>query len=62
MVLLEPHPGRGANSWRSAAPPAPSDSTRALADLPPDDVARIADAVPALTRLADALRRSATRR
>jgi DNA-binding MarR family transcriptional regulator len=31
---------------------------RALADLSPDDVARIADAVPALTRLADALRRT----
>ena len=30
----------------------------ALADLPEDDVARIAAAVPALTRLADALRRS----
>jgi DNA-binding MarR family transcriptional regulator len=30
----------------------------ALAELPPGDVARIADAVPALTRLADALRRS----
>ena len=30
----------------------------ALAELSPDDVARIADAVPALTRLADALRRS----
>ena len=30
----------------------------ALADLTPDDVARIAAAVPALTRLADALRRS----
>jgi DNA-binding MarR family transcriptional regulator len=30
----------------------------ALAELPPDDVARIAGAVPALTRLADALRRS----
>jgi DNA-binding MarR family transcriptional regulator len=29
----------------------------ALAQLPPDDVARIADAVPALDRLADALRR-----
>jgi DNA-binding MarR family transcriptional regulator len=29
----------------------------ALAQLPPDDVARIADAVPALNRLADALRR-----
>ena len=28
------------------------------AELSPDDVARIADAVPALTRLADALRRS----
>jgi DNA-binding MarR family transcriptional regulator len=33
---------------------------RALADLSPDDVARIADAVPALTRLADALRRPST--
>ena len=33
---------------------------RALKDLSPDDVARIADAVPALTRLADALRRSPT--
>jgi DNA-binding MarR family transcriptional regulator len=31
-----------------------------LADLSPDDVARIADAVPALTRLAGALRRSRT--
>jgi len=31
---------------------------RALADLPPADAARIADALPALTRLADALRRS----
>jgi DNA-binding MarR family transcriptional regulator len=31
---------------------------RALSDLSPDDVARIADAVPALNRLADALRRS----
>jgi DNA-binding MarR family transcriptional regulator len=30
----------------------------ALAELPPDDVARIAGAVPALTRLADALRRT----
>jgi DNA-binding MarR family transcriptional regulator len=30
----------------------------ALSDLPADDVARIAAAVPALTRLADALRRS----
>jgi DNA-binding MarR family transcriptional regulator len=30
----------------------------ALAELSADDVARIADAVPALTRLADALRRS----
>ena len=30
----------------------------ALAELSPDDVVRIADAVPALTRLADALRRS----
>jgi DNA-binding MarR family transcriptional regulator len=30
----------------------------ALAELSSDDVARIADAVPALTRLADALRRS----
>jgi DNA-binding MarR family transcriptional regulator len=30
----------------------------ALAQLPPGDVALIADAVPALTRLADALRRS----
>ena len=30
----------------------------ALAELPPEDVARIAAAVPALTRLADALRRS----
>jgi DNA-binding MarR family transcriptional regulator len=30
----------------------------ALADLPADDVARIAAALPALTRLADALRRS----
>jgi len=30
----------------------------ALAQLPPGDVAVIADAVPALTRLADALRRS----
>jgi DNA-binding MarR family transcriptional regulator len=30
----------------------------ALAELPPDDVLRIADAVPALSRLADALRRS----
>jgi len=34
--------------------------TRALAGLPPEDTARITDAVPALTRLADALRRSAT--
>ena len=33
---------------------------RALTGLSPDDVARIADAVPALTRLADALRRSST--
>jgi DNA-binding MarR family transcriptional regulator len=33
---------------------------RALAELSPDDVARIDDAVPALTRLADALRRSPT--
>jgi DNA-binding MarR family transcriptional regulator len=33
---------------------------RALKDLSSDDVARIADAVPALTRLADALRRSPT--
>jgi DNA-binding MarR family transcriptional regulator len=32
----------------------------ALAALSRDDVARIADAVPALTRLADALRRSST--
>jgi DNA-binding MarR family transcriptional regulator len=31
---------------------------RALTALSPDDVARIADAVPALTRLADALRRT----
>ena len=31
---------------------------RALSDLSPDDVARIAAAVPALNRLADALRRS----
>lgn len=30
----------------------------ALAQLPPDDAAVIADALPALTRLADALRRS----
>jgi DNA-binding MarR family transcriptional regulator len=30
----------------------------ALAELSPEDLARIADAVPALTRLADALRRS----
>jgi DNA-binding MarR family transcriptional regulator len=30
----------------------------ALAELPDDDVVRIADALPALTRLADALRRS----
>ena len=30
----------------------------AVSGLSPDDVARIADAVPALTRLADALRRS----
>ena len=29
----------------------------ALAELPADDIARIADALPALTRLADALRR-----
>ncbi|HEV7211900.1 MAG TPA: MarR family transcriptional regulator [Blastococcus sp.] len=34
--------------------------TRALAGLPPEDTARITDAVPALTRLADALRRSPT--
>lgn len=34
--------------------------TRALAGLPPEDTAHITDAVPALTRLADALRRSAT--
>jgi DNA-binding MarR family transcriptional regulator len=33
---------------------------RALTALSPDDVARIADATPALTRLADALRRSST--
>jgi DNA-binding MarR family transcriptional regulator len=33
---------------------------RALTALSPDDVARIADAAPALTRLADALRRSST--
>jgi DNA-binding MarR family transcriptional regulator len=33
---------------------------RALTGLSPDDVARIVDAVPALTRLADALRRSST--
>jgi DNA-binding MarR family transcriptional regulator len=33
---------------------------RALTALSPDDVGRIADAVPALTRLADALRRSST--
>jgi DNA-binding MarR family transcriptional regulator len=33
---------------------------RALKDLSSDDVARIADAVPALTRLADALRRFST--
>jgi DNA-binding MarR family transcriptional regulator len=33
---------------------------RALAELSPEDVARITDAVPALTRLADALRRSPT--
>jgi DNA-binding MarR family transcriptional regulator len=32
--------------------------TRALDDLDPRDAARIARAVPALTRLADALRRS----
>jgi DNA-binding MarR family transcriptional regulator len=32
----------------------------ALAELSPDDVARIADAVPSLNRLADALRRSST--
>jgi DNA-binding MarR family transcriptional regulator len=33
---------------------------RALAGLSPDDVARIIDAVPALTRLADALRGTTT--
>ena len=33
---------------------------RALTALSPDDIARIADATPALTRLADALRRSST--
>ncbi|MGZ4622981.1 MAG: MarR family winged helix-turn-helix transcriptional regulator [Blastococcus sp.] len=34
--------------------------TRALAELPAGDAARITDAVPALTRLADALRRNPT--
>ena len=33
---------------------------RALAELSPDEGARIADAVPSLNRLADALRRSST--
>jgi DNA-binding MarR family transcriptional regulator len=33
---------------------------RALADLPTADASRISDALPALARLADALRRSAT--
>ena len=59
VVLLSLTPAGEGRSWRSAAPPAPSGSTAALAGLPPDDVARIADAVPALTRLADALRRPA---
>ena len=36
----------------------PGRLTQALAGLPPEDTARITDAVPALTRLADALRRS----
>jgi DNA-binding MarR family transcriptional regulator len=34
--------------------------TRALGELTPDDAARIVDAIPALTRLADTLRRPST--
>ena len=58
--VLAPHPRRRATCWRSAATPAPQRLAPALAGLSADDVARIADALPALARLADALRRSST--
>jgi DNA-binding MarR family transcriptional regulator len=59
VVLLSLTPtGEGVVAQRRAA--RAERLTRALDDLDPGDAARIADALPALTRLADALRRSST--